>query len=67
MLPIEVWDLVGRGLARELYLTASKDEFWMYIQRIWNSLPEADIQHLFDCMLHCIAAIIATCDGYTKY
>ena len=40
MSPIEnVWDMVGRRLAD------SKDELWLSIQAIWNSLPQADIQN----------------------
>ncbi|GFU59225.1 transposable element Tcb1 transposase [Trichonephila clavipes] len=51
MLPIEhVWDLVGRRLARDPRSAASKDEILLGIQAIWNSLPQANIQNLFDCM-----------------
>ncbi|GFT26466.1 transposable element Tcb2 transposase [Trichonephila clavipes] len=47
MSPIEhVWDLIGRRLARDPRLAASKDEFLILIQAIWNSLPQADIQNL---------------------
>ncbi|GFU94471.1 transposable element Tcb2 transposase [Trichonephila clavipes] len=64
MLPIErVWDLVGRRLARDLRPAASKDELLLRIQAIWNSLPQADIQNLFDTMPHRIAVR----GGYTKY
>ncbi|PRD24948.1 UNVERIFIED_CONTAM: hypothetical protein NCL1_42335 [Trichonephila clavipes] len=37
------------------------------VQAIWNSLPQADIQNLFDSMPRRIAAIIAARRGYTKY
>ncbi|PRD23570.1 UNVERIFIED_CONTAM: hypothetical protein NCL1_45998 [Trichonephila clavipes] len=51
MPPIEhAWDLVGRRLARDPHLAASKDELLLRIQAIWNSLPQADIQNLFDSM-----------------
>ncbi|GFS89745.1 transposable element Tcb2 transposase [Trichonephila clavipes] len=66
--PIEhVWDLVGRRLARDPRPTASKDERLLCIQAIWNSLPQADIQNLFDSLPRRIAALIAACGGYTKY
>ncbi|GFX98710.1 transposable element Tcb1 transposase [Trichonephila clavipes] len=49
MSPIEhVWDLVGRRLSRDPRPAASKDELLLRIQAIWNSLPQADIQNLFD-------------------
>ncbi|GFY35446.1 transposable element Tcb1 transposase [Trichonephila clavipes] len=68
MSPIEpVWDLVGRCLARDPRPEASKDELVLRIQAIWNSLPPADIQNLFDSMPRHIAALIAARDGYTKY
>ncbi|GFU71740.1 transposable element Tc1 transposase [Trichonephila clavipes] len=64
MSPIEhVWDFVGRRLARDPRPAASKDELLMRIQAIWNSLPHADIQNLFDSMPRRIAAL----GGYTKY
>ncbi|GFW62888.1 hypothetical protein TNCV_4452371 [Trichonephila clavipes] len=48
MLPIEhVRDLVGRCLAHVPPLAASKGEFLLRIQTIWNSLPQAQIQNLF--------------------
>ncbi|GFU70126.1 hypothetical protein TNCV_5057201 [Trichonephila clavipes] len=67
MSPIEhVWDLVGRLLARDPRPAASKVELLLCIQAIWNSLPQADIQNLFDSMPHCIATLIAAHGGYTK-
>ncbi|GFX66932.1 hypothetical protein TNCV_999711 [Trichonephila clavipes] len=43
MSPIEhEWDLV----ARDSRPAASKDELWLGIQAIWNSLPKADIQNI---------------------
>ncbi|GFT54041.1 hypothetical protein TNCV_153991 [Trichonephila clavipes] len=62
-----VWDLVGRRLTRDPRPTASKDDFSLRIQAIWNSLPQADIQNLFDYIPRRIAVIIAACGGYTKY
>ncbi|GFT93183.1 transposable element Tcb1 transposase [Trichonephila clavipes] len=57
MLPIEhVWDLVCRHLARDPRPAALKDELLLRIQTIWKSLPQADIQNLFDSMPHCTAA-----------
>ncbi|GFW49389.1 transposable element Tcb2 transposase [Trichonephila clavipes] len=68
MSPIEhVWDLVGRRLARDPRPEASKDELLLRIQSIWNSLPQADIQNLFDSMSRLIVALIAARGGYTKY
>ncbi|GFV83736.1 transposable element Tcb2 transposase [Trichonephila clavipes] len=64
MSPIKhVWDLVGWRLARDLRSADSKDEFFLHIQAIWNSLPQADIQNLFDSMPRRITAR----GGYTKY
>ncbi|GFX84877.1 transposable element Tcb1 transposase [Trichonephila clavipes] len=69
MSPIEhVWDLVGRRLARDPRPAASKnEELLLCIQAIWNSLPQADIQNLFDSMPRRIAALIAARGGNTKY
>ncbi|GFX70097.1 transposable element Tcb1 transposase [Trichonephila clavipes] len=68
MSPIEyVWDWVGRRFARDPRPAASKDELFVRIQAIWNSLPQADIQNLFDSMPRRIAALIAARAGYTKY
>ncbi|GFX00202.1 transposable element Tcb1 transposase [Trichonephila clavipes] len=67
MSPFEhVWDLVGRRLARNQHPAASKDELLLRIQGIWNSLPQAYIQNLFDCMPRHIATLTAECGGYTK-
>ncbi|GFX83555.1 transposable element Tcb1 transposase [Trichonephila clavipes] len=67
MSPIEhVWDLVGRRLFRDVLPAASKDELLLRIQAIWNSLPQADIQNLFDSMPRHIAILTAACAGYTK-
>ncbi|GFU85869.1 transposable element Tcb1 transposase [Trichonephila clavipes] len=72
MSPIEqVWDLVGLRLARDPCPALSEDELLLRIQAIWNSLPQADIQNLFDSMPRRIAALIAarfqedveTCDS----
>ena len=38
-----VWDLVGWCLALDPRPVASKDEIWLRIQAILNSLPQADI------------------------
>ncbi|GFV28846.1 hypothetical protein TNCV_4050941 [Trichonephila clavipes] len=67
MSPIEnVWDLVGRRLARDSRPAASKDELLLHIQAIWNSFPQAGIQNLFDSMPRRITALIATRGRYTK-
>ncbi|GFW56410.1 hypothetical protein TNCV_2089171 [Trichonephila clavipes] len=61
MSPTEhVWDLVGRRLARDPRSAAIKDELLLRIQTTWNSLPQADIQNLFDSMSRRIAELIAT-------
>ncbi|GFY24436.1 hypothetical protein TNCV_1014841 [Trichonephila clavipes] len=68
MSPIEhMWDLVGWCLARDWLLATSKDELLLRIQAIWNSLPQADIQNLLDSLPCCIASLIASRGGYTKY
>ncbi|PRD34954.1 UNVERIFIED_CONTAM: Transposable element Tcb2 transposase [Trichonephila clavipes] len=68
MSPIpHVWYLVGRRLVRDLRPAASKDEFLMRMQAIWDSLPQANIQNLFDSMLRRIAALTAALSGNTKY
>ncbi|GFX89265.1 transposable element Tcb1 transposase [Trichonephila clavipes] len=68
MSPIEpMWNLVGWRLARDPSSAASKHELFQHIQAIWNSLPQADFQNLFDTMPCRIAALIAARGGYTKY
>ncbi|GFY07206.1 transposable element Tcb1 transposase [Trichonephila clavipes] len=68
MSPFEhVGDLVDWRLARDPRSAASKDELLLRIQAIWNSLPQADIQNLFDSMPRRISALIAARGGYTKY
>ncbi|GFW53396.1 transposable element Tcb1 transposase [Trichonephila clavipes] len=65
--PIEhVWDIVGGRLARDLRPVVSIDEFWLRIQTIWNTLPQADIQNLFNSMPRRVAALIAARGGHTK-
>ncbi|GFT24725.1 RCC1 and BTB domain-containing protein 1 [Trichonephila clavipes] len=60
MSPIEhVWDIVGGRLAHDLRPVVSTDELWLRIQTIWNTLPQADIQNLFNSMLRRVAALIA--------
>ncbi|GFX03901.1 transposable element Tcb2 transposase [Trichonephila clavipes] len=66
--PIElVWYSVGLRLARDLRPAALKEELLLRIQEIWNSLPQADIQNLFDSLPHRIATLIGARGGYTKY
>ena len=68
MSPIEhVWDFVGWRLARDPRAVASADELRIRIQKIWNALPQADIQNLFDSMPCHVATLIAAHGGYTKY
>ncbi|GFU70363.1 uncharacterized protein TNCV_2916261 [Trichonephila clavipes] len=60
MSPIEpLGDLIGRRLTRDPRPAASKDELLLRIQAIWNSLPQADIQNLFNSMPRRMAALIA--------
>ncbi|GFW32389.1 transposable element Tcb1 transposase [Trichonephila clavipes] len=67
MSPIaHVRDLVVRCFARDPLPAASKDELLLRIQAIWNSVPQADIQNLFDSIPRRIAASIAARSGYTK-
>ncbi|GFV32814.1 transposable element Tc1 transposase [Trichonephila clavipes] len=69
MSPIEhEWDIVvGGRLARDLRPVVSTDELWLRIQTIWNTLPQADIQNLFNSMPRRVAALIAVRGGHTKY
>ncbi|GFV79435.1 transposable element Tcb2 transposase [Trichonephila clavipes] len=68
MPPIEhVWDIVGRRLSRDLRPIASTDEFWLRIQTIWNTLPQVDIQNLFNSMPRRVAALNAARGVHTKY
>ncbi|GFX91887.1 hypothetical protein TNCV_3577171 [Trichonephila clavipes] len=62
-----VWDFVGRRLVRDSRPAASKDEILLRIQAIWNSLPQADIQNLFDSIPCHVAALIAARGKCTKY
>ncbi|GFV23370.1 transposable element Tc1 transposase [Trichonephila clavipes] len=62
-----VWDLVGRLLTRDPRPAASKAELLLRIQAIWNYLPQADIQNLFDSLSRRTAELIAARSGYTKY
>ncbi|PRD23869.1 UNVERIFIED_CONTAM: hypothetical protein NCL1_45247 [Trichonephila clavipes] len=60
LLPIDhVWNLVGRYLARDPRLAASKDKLLLRIQTIRNFLQQADIKNLFDSMPCRIAKLIA--------
>ncbi|GFV46125.1 transposable element Tcb2 transposase [Trichonephila clavipes] len=59
--------LVGQRLSRDPRPVASKDELMLRKEAIWNSLPQGDIQNLFDSMPRRIAALIAARGGYTKY
>ncbi|GFV40598.1 transposable element Tcb2 transposase [Trichonephila clavipes] len=61
------WDLVDRRFTRDPRSAASKDELLLCIQAIWNSLPQADIQNLFDFMPRRTATLLAALGGYTKY
>ncbi|GFV87081.1 uncharacterized protein TNCV_5112991 [Trichonephila clavipes] len=59
--------LFSQRLARDPRPAASKDEPLMRTQATWNSLPQTDIQNLFDSLPRRIAALIEACGGYTKY
>ncbi|GFX41102.1 transposable element Tcb1 transposase [Trichonephila clavipes] len=61
------WDLVVRRLALHSHPAASIYELLLHIQAIWNSLPQADIQNMFDSMPYRIVALIAVRGGYIKY
>ncbi|GFW06649.1 uncharacterized protein TNCV_3287501 [Trichonephila clavipes] len=62
-----VWNLFGWRLTRDPRPEVSKDELLLRIQAIWNYLPQADTQNLFDSMSRCITALIAARGGYSKY
>ncbi|GFW09903.1 transposable element Tc1 transposase [Trichonephila clavipes] len=67
MSPIEhEWDIVGRRLARDLCPVVSTDELWLRIQTIWNTLPQADIQNLFNSIPRRVVAFIAARGGHTN-
>ena len=68
MSPIKhAWDLVGLHLVLDTHSAASKEELWLGIQTIWNSLPQVDIQNLLDSMPRRIAALVAARGGHIKY
>ncbi|GFV88844.1 uncharacterized protein TNCV_4608891 [Trichonephila clavipes] len=58
---------LGGRLARDLRPVVSIDEFWLRIQTIWNTLPQADIQNLLNSMPRRVAALIVVRGGHTKY
>ncbi|GFY04037.1 hypothetical protein TNCV_1198151 [Trichonephila clavipes] len=62
-----VWGLVGWRLARDPRPATSKGELLLRVQAIWNSLPQADMQNLFNSWPRRIAAVIAALGGCTKY
>ncbi|GFS93471.1 hypothetical protein TNCV_2628421 [Trichonephila clavipes] len=62
-----VWDFVGQRLTRDPRPAASKEELLLRIQAIGNSLPQKDIQNLFDSMPRRIAELTVALGGYTKY
>ncbi|GFU52542.1 transposable element Tcb1 transposase [Trichonephila clavipes] len=62
-----VCDLIVRRIALDPRPTASKDEFWLRMQAIWNSLLQAGIQNRFDSMPSRILAVIVARGGSTKY
>ncbi|GFU55082.1 transposable element Tcb1 transposase [Trichonephila clavipes] len=63
---VHVWDSVIRHFTRDPRPAASKDELLLRIQAIWNSLPLADIQNVFDSIPRRTAELIAARGGYTK-
>ncbi|GFU38386.1 hypothetical protein TNCV_2433641 [Trichonephila clavipes] len=54
-----MWNLIGRRLARDPRPASSKDKLLLCIQAIRNSLPQADIESLFDSIPRRIAALTA--------
>ncbi|GFX32515.1 hypothetical protein TNCV_2174331 [Trichonephila clavipes] len=55
------------AFARGSRPAASEDELLLRIQEMFNSLPQADIQNLFDSVSRRIAALVAARGGCTKY
>ncbi|GFT71282.1 hypothetical protein TNCV_3002611 [Trichonephila clavipes] len=55
-----LWNMVGRRLDRDSRPEASKDELLLRVQATLNSLPQAEIQNLFDSMPRRIAAYFET-------
>ena len=68
MSPIShVWNLVGRGLSRDPRPAASKNELWLLIQAIWNSLQQADVENLFDSIATSYSSVYCSTCGWAKY
>ena len=59
---VHMWDLVSRRLTRDPLPVVSKEKLWLRVKAIWNSLPQTDIQKLFDSMLCRIVELIAAHD-----
>ena len=59
-------NLVPWNLAFDPRSATSKDELWLRIQAVWNYLPQAGIQNLFESIPRRIEALIAARSGYTK-
>ena len=49
--PIEhVWDMIGRQLQRHPQPALTVPVLADQVQQAWNSIPQSDIQHLYDTM-----------------
>ncbi|GFW12276.1 transposable element Tcb2 transposase [Trichonephila clavipes] len=68
MSPIEhEWDIVGRRIARDLRPVASTDELWLRIQTIWNTLPQTDIQNVFNSMPRPVCPPVRLVEGEERW
>ena len=68
MPPIEhVWDFVTRQHAHHGCPAANTDEVWVWIEAVWNAIPQVHIQNFFDSMPLRVEALIVAHGSFTKY
>jgi transposase len=66
--PIEhVWDIIGRQLQRHPQAALTVPVLIDQVQQAWNSIPQTDIQHLYDSIHARLHACIQNSGGYTGY
>jgi hypothetical protein len=66
--PIEhIWDIIGRQLQRHPQPALTVPVLIDQVQQAWNSIPQTDIQHLYDSMHARLYACIQNSGGYTGY
>ncbi|GBL96688.1 hypothetical protein AVEN_111833-1 [Araneus ventricosus] len=62
-----VWDIIGRKLQRHPQPALTVSVLTDQVQQAWNSIPQNDIQHLYDTMHARLHAFIQNSGGYTGY